>query len=181
MLVKILIGLAVVVALLLIVIVTRPARFRYVRTTRIAAPPATVFALVNDFRKWRSWSPWEKLELERTYAGPAEGVGTQYSWVGAKDVGEGRMTIVESDPHKRIEIKLEFKKPIACTNRGEFTFTPVGDETEVSWSMDGDYGFMAKAMGLVINFDKMVGAQFAEGLADMKRTAESETSVLATP
>lgn len=181
MLLKIAIGLALAVVLLLVVIATRPNRFRYSRSTRIGAPPSTVFPLVNELRRWQAWSPWEKLDpnLQRTYKGPTAGVGAIYSWVGDKNVGEGRMTIVESVPYERIEFKLEFLKPFVATNSALFTFQSIGDETEVVWSMEGDCNFTSKAIGLMINMEKMCGGQFEEGLANMKQVAESESSVLA--
>ena len=181
MLTKILIGLAVAIVLLLIVIASRPTHFRYVRSTKIAAPPATVFGLVNDFHRWLAWSPWEKLDpnLQRTYEGPTSGAGAVYSWVGDKNVGEGRMTLIESRPNERIGLKLEFFKPFVATNSADFVFKQIGDQTEVTWSMEGDYNFMTKAIGLVMNMEKMCGGQFAEGLANMKQIAESESKAVA--
>ena len=68
---KIVIGLAVVLAVLAVVVAMQPADFQVVRRTTIAAPPAVVFAQLNDFRKWQAWSPWEKMDpnLQRTYSG----------------------------------------------------------------------------------------------------------------
>ena len=180
MLLNIAIGLAIAVVLLLIAIAMRQTHFRYVRSTRIDAAPSTAFALVNELRRWRAWSPWENLDpnLQRTFTGPDAGVGAIYSWVGDKNVGEGRMTIVESKPSERIGLNLEFIKPFTATHSAEFTFKPIGAETEVTWSMEGDYNFMAKAIGLVMNMEKMCGGQFEEGLAKMKQVAESESSVV---
>ena len=181
MLTKILIGVAIAIVVLLIVIASRPTHFRYTRSAKIAAPPATVFGLVNDFHRWLVWSPWEKLDpnLQRTYEGPTQGVGAVYSWVGDKNVGEGRMTLVESRPNERIGVKLEFFKPFVATNSAEFVFKQIADQTEVVWSMEGDYNFMTKAIGLVMNMEKMCGGQFEEGLANMKQVAESESKVVA--
>jgi hypothetical protein len=179
MLIKILIGVAVVLVLLLVAIATRPSRFRYLRSARIAAPPAVLFELVNNLRKWRGWSPWEKLDpnLERLYDGPEAGVGATYAWKGNGNVGEGRMTIVGSQPHERIDLKLEFFKPFTATNSAEFVFKKVGEETEVTWSMEGNYNFVTKAIGLVMNMEKLCGGQFEEGLANMKQAAESQAKV----
>ena len=179
MLTKVLIGVAVVLVLLFIAIATRPARFRYVRSARMKAPPAVLFDLVNNLRKWRGWSPWEKLDpnLERIYDGPEAGTGATYAWKGNGNVGEGRMTIVGSQPYERIDLKLEFFKPFTATNSADFVFKKIGDETEVIWSMEGNYNFMTKAIGLVMNMEKLCGGQFEEGLANMKQLAESEAKV----
>ncbi len=65
MLKKILIGLAVLVALFVVVVALQPSEFQVERTATIAAPPADVFAQVNDLHKWDAWSPWAKLDPER--------------------------------------------------------------------------------------------------------------------
>lgn len=82
------------------------------------------------------------------------------------------MTIIESRPDDLIRINLEFFRPFAATNRGEFTFRPEGDQTAVTWSMTGKNNFIAKAVHLFINMDKLVGGQFEQGLAEMKSVVE---------
>ena len=175
MLVKILIALAVVVAGLVVVIALQPADFRVSRSATIAAPPPVVFAQVNDFHNWTAWSPWAKLDpaMKQTYEGAAAGPGAVYAWVGNREVGEGRMTIVESRPGDLIRVKLDFVKPFAGTSVAEFTFRPEGDRTAVTWTMIGEKNFVAKAIHLVMNMDRMIGDQFDKGLAAMKTVAEA--------
>jgi hypothetical protein len=179
MLWKILIALVVIVVGLVAVIALQPARYRVSRSTTIAAPAPVVFAQVNDFHRWTAWSPWEKIDpaMKRTYEGPPAGVGASYTWVGSGEVGEGRMTIVESRPSDLIQVKLEFVKPFAGTSVAEFTFKPEGksegDRTLVTWSMTGDKNFIAKAIHLVMSMDRMIGDQFEKGLAAMKTVAEA--------
>jgi uncharacterized protein YndB with AHSA1/START domain len=175
MLKKILIGLALIIIVFLIVVALQPADFRITRAATIAAPPADVFPHVNDFHKWRAWSPWEKRDpdMERTYDGPSAGEGSKYTWAGNSEVGEGRMTITESRPGELIRIKLEFLKPMSATNTTAFTFKPEGDGTVVTWDMSGKNNFMGKAFSLFVNMDKMVGDDFETGLANLKSVAES--------
>jgi hypothetical protein len=172
---KILIPLVVIVVGLVAVITLQPARYRVSRSTTIAAPAPVVFAQVNDFHKWSAWSPWEKIDpaMKRTYEGPSAGVGASYAWVGSREVGEGRMTIVESRPSDLIQVKLEFVKPFAGTSVAEFSFKPDGERTLVTWSMTGDKNFIAKAIHLVMSMDRMIGDQFDKGLAAMKTVAEA--------
>jgi polyketide cyclase/dehydrase/lipid transport protein len=175
MLVKILIAVVIVVLGLAAYIATRPAEFRVTRTATFAAPAPAVFAQVNELRKWEAWSPWAKKDpqMKQAYAGPAAGAGAVTSWVGNKDVGEGRMSIVESRPAELIRFKLEFFKPFAATNSAEFTFKEQGGRTAVSWSMSGQNNFIGKAMSVVFDFDKMIGADFEAGLASMKTIVEN--------
>ena len=53
-----------------------------------------------------------------------------------------------------------------------FTLVPAGTSTKVTWAMDGQNNFMAKAMGLFMNFDTTVGGEFEKGLASLKGIAE---------
>ena len=178
MLKKILIALAVIIVVFLVVVALQPADFSVTRAATIAAPPATVFAQVNDFHQWKAWSPWEKIdpEMQRTYSGEQAGVGAKYAWSGNSDVGEGNMTITKSDPDKLISLKLEFIKPMVSTSDTEFNFEPEGDGTHVTWTMKGKNGFVAKAFCLFMNMDKMIGGQFEEGLANMKQVAEADAT-----
>ena len=171
---KILIALVVIVLVLVVVIALRPADFRYTRSATIAAPPAAVFANVNDLHKWEAWSPWAKIDpaMKMTYDGPASGVGASYAWSGNNEVGEGKSTIVESHANDLIHFKLEFVRPFAGTNDVEFTFKPEGAQTMVTWTMSGKNNFMSKAVGLVIDCEKMCGGMFEQGLASLKSVVE---------
>ena len=174
MLKKILIGLVVIVVVFAVIVALQPSEFRIARMATISAPAPAVFAQVNDFHNWQAWSPWAKRDpaMKQTYEGAAAGTGAIYTWSGNNDVGEGRMTLTESRPSDLIRIKLEFTKPFAATNSTEFAFKPEGNQTAVTWSMAGTNNFMAKAFGLIMNMDKMVGGDFEKGLAQMKSVAE---------
>jgi uncharacterized protein YndB with AHSA1/START domain len=175
MLKKILIAAVVILVVLVAVVALQPAEFRIARTTVISAPPPAVFAQVNDFHRWEAWSPWAKLDpaMTQRYEGAPAGAGAIYSWAGNGQVGEGRMTMTESRPNDLIRVKLEFVKPFSATNTAEFTFKPEGDRTAVTWSMTGENNFVGKAIGLLMNMDRMVGAQFEQGLAQMKSVVEA--------
>jgi hypothetical protein len=47
----------------------------------------------------------------------------------------------------------------------------------VRWSLSGKYNFAAKAMGLFIDMDQMIGRDFATGLARLKSLVESASVV----
>lgn len=177
MLKSILLGLTAIMVILLVVVAMQPTDFRISRSAIIAAPPDVVFARFNDFQKWNAWSPWAKMDpnAKNTFEGPPAGVGAGFAWAGNNEVGEGRMTITESKPHELIRIKLEFTKPFAATNTTEFTFKPEGKQTAVTWSMSGKNNFMAKAFGLFVNCDKMVGGQFEQGFANLNAIIDSPT------
>ena len=124
MLLPILTVLVVLIAGLCSFAALRPSEFRVTRSTLVAAPADVVFAHVNDLHAWEAWSPWAKLDpaAKTTYEGPSAGVGAAFSWDGNRNVGQGRMTIVESRPNQLVRFRLDFLKPFKGTNAAEFTF-----------------------------------------------------------
>jgi hypothetical protein len=168
-------GIATALVIFAIVVAMQPAQFRVERTATIAAPAPVVFAEVNDFHNWQAWSPWAKLDpaMQVTYEGAPAGTGAIYKWSGNDQVGEGRATIIESRPNELVRIQLDFVKPVAATDIAAFDFKPAGDQVAVTWSLSGENNFLFKAVHLVMNMDRMLGAMFDQGLADMKTAAEA--------
>ncbi|HTJ79115.1 MAG TPA: SRPBCC family protein [Rariglobus sp.] len=167
---------AIIVAVFVAIVAMRPSEFRIERSAAMSAPVPAVFAHVNDLHKWQAFSPWAKMDpsAKNTFSGPLDGVGAVFEWAGNRQVGQGRMTIVESRSNELIRFRLDFLKPFAATNTAVFTFKPDGDQTVVTWSMSGRSNFMFKAMGLFMNCDKMVGGQFEQGLANLKLIVETK-------
>lgn len=166
---------AVIVIGLLIYASTRPDSFRVQRSVTIKAPPERIFPQVNDLRAQQAWSPWEAKDpaMKRAYSGEQSGKGAKYEWQGNKNVGQGRMEIVESTPFSRILMKLDFIKPFAANNMAEFTLEPRGDSTAVTWAIFGPSPFMSKVMGVFMNMDTMIGKEFDAGLAKLKAQMET--------
>jgi hypothetical protein len=169
----IIVVLIVIVLALLAYAASKPNTVRYTRRARINAPPEKIAALITDFRKWGVWSPWEKKDpdLKRTFSGKENGVGAVYAWEGDKNVGSGRMEILEASPRK-IRIQLDFIAPFKASNLAEFDLTPQGGATDVNWVMTGENLFMGKVMSIFLDFDKLIGKDFESGLAEMKAAAE---------
>jgi len=177
MLKKFLIGLVAIIAVVAAVLaaaILQPDSFRVQREATIQAPPAKVFALVDDFRQWPAWSPWEKLDpaMKRTLGGPATGKGATYAWEGNDDVGRGRMEITDSAAPARLAIKLDFIEPFASSNTTEFSFHPAGAGTRVVWVMHGPMPFISKLISVFVSMDRLIGKDFETGLANLKATAE---------
>ncbi|WP_372785510.1 SRPBCC family protein [Phenylobacterium sp.] len=153
--------------------------FRVERSIAIDAPAQAIFPHIDDFHAWGAWSPFEKRDpvLAKTYSGPASGKGAAYAWAGKK-AGSGRMEIVSSEAPRKIVIQLDFTKPMTAHNTAEFTLEPQGAGTKVTWAMHGPATFMSKMMGLFFSMDKLVGAEFEEGLASLKRLAEQKADAV---
>ena len=176
MLKKIGIGLAGLIVVLAIVVALQPAAFRIERSAQIQAPPSVVYGFVDDFHAWQAWSPWAKLDpnMKTTYGGPPKGQGAEYTWSGNDKVGSGRMQILRASEPNELDVQLQFMAPMTATNTAEFRFKPEADGTQVSWAMTGENGFIGKAFSLVMNMDKMLGADFEKGLSALKQQAEAK-------
>lgn len=163
------------VAIVLAVAATRPAEMVVERSGRVDAAPERVFALIDDFRAWTAWSPWEGMDpaMHREYGGEPRGVGTTYYWRGNKKVGEGRMAIEAADAPHRIEIKLEFLRPWRATNPTVFRIERDGTGSRVTWTMRSKSPLVMRVMGLFVSFDQLIGRDFERGLAGLAKAARN--------
>ena len=166
--------LAVAIAAILVIAATKPGTLRVQRAIRIKAPPDVIFPLISDFHQWLKWSPYENKDpaMKRTYEGAERGKGAVYAWNGDKNVGSGRMEILESTAPSKIVIKLDFFTPFEGHNTAEFTMLPQGDATHVTWLMHGPANFMSRLIQVFMNLDRMIGRDFEVGLANLKTLTE---------
>jgi uncharacterized protein YndB with AHSA1/START domain len=166
---------ALAIAVVLILAMTKPDTFRVQRVATIKAPAESIFSQINDFHRWGGWSPWENRDpaMKRTFSGAESGKGAVYAWDGNKNVGSGRMEILDTSSPSKIVIKLDFLKPFEAHNTAEFTMLPQGDgATNISWVMHGPAPFMSKMMQVFMNIDNMVGKDFEIGLSNLKKLTE---------
>ena len=166
--------LAIAIAIVLILAAAKPDTFSVQRGVAMKAPPERIFALINDFHQWGSWSPYENKDpaMKRSYSGPASGNGAVYGWEGNKNVGSGRMEILDVAAPSKIVIKLDFFKPFEGHNTAEFTLLPQGDVTHVNWLMHGPAPLLSRIMQVFMNLDAMIGKDFEAGLANLKHLTE---------
>lgn len=171
---KLLALVVVVIGALALYATTQPDTFRIERSIQVQAAPEKVFALIEDFHRWGQWSPWEKKDpaMKRTHSGAERGPGAAYAWEGNSDVGRGRMEILSTQVPSAVVIQLDFEAPMKARNTAEFSLQGKDGGTQVTWAMHGPNAFMGKVMSLFMDLDKMVGADFEAGLANLKAQAE---------
>jgi hypothetical protein len=170
--------LAAAIAIVLILAMIKPDRFSVERAISVQVPADRIFPLINDFHQWGSWSPYENRDpaMKRSYGGAESGKGAVYAWDGNKNVGSGRMEILDTSEPSKILIKLDFFKPFEGHNTAEFTMLPQGDvknpTTNLTWAMRGPAPFMSKVMQVFMNLDRMIGKDFEMGLVNLKKLTE---------
>lgn len=172
--IRVLIGIAAIVAVLVIVALTKPDTFSVHRSVVIGAMPSAIEPHIDDFHRWTAWSPFEKMDtaMKRTYSGAAHGIGAVYEWESDSHVGSGRMEIIDTAGMKII-IKLDFFEPMEAHNTALFYLEPKGDSTKVTWEMYGNNTFLSKFINIFFDMDSMIGSDFETGLASLKSVSES--------
>jgi hypothetical protein len=170
----ILITVIVAIAAVLVYAAMQPDTFEIRRTIGIKAPPQKIFPFLNDFQLSMAWSPYEKKDpaMQRKFSGPASGIGSVYEFEGNKEVGSGRLEILDSAPTK-VTLRLDMYKPFEGSNTIEYILEPKGEITDVTWAMHGKAPFVSKVICLFMDMDKMVGKDFEAGLASLKSLVES--------
>lgn len=164
----------------------QPKIFSISRSISLNKTPANVYPLIEDLKHWDSWSPWAEKDpgMKKDFSEPSSGPGAFYSWHGNKEVGQGKMTIIETEQDKSISIELDIKKPFEAHNQVFFSLQDSGPGkqaenhpsnnlgTLATWSMSGRQNFFMRAMSLFLNMDKMVGSDFETGLRSLKALVE---------
>lgn len=163
----------VIVLAVLIYAATKPTLFHVERAIDIKAPPGKIFPLINDFRQWNDWTPYNKdPAMKKTYSENTSGKGATYAWEGNKEVGKGEISITESEPSSRIAFDLHMITPFEGRNHVVFALNPTGETTTVTWILEDTQSYFVKLMGIFFNMDKMIGKDFEVGLAKLKTLAE---------
>jgi uncharacterized protein YndB with AHSA1/START domain len=154
---------------------TKPDTFHVQRSISIQAPPEKIFAVLNDFHKAESWSPYEKRDpaMKRAFWGADSGKGAVYQFEGNKEVGKGRLTITDTTPSSKVVMALDMYEPFEGHNTVEYTLSANGGSTDVTWAIHGRQPYMGKVMSLFMNCDKMIGKDFEVGLANLKALSET--------
>jgi len=175
MLRNILLGLVLIVALFFTIGLVLPDRARVVRSVKIEAPPSQVFALVNGFRQFDKWSPWEDKDpqLKAQLSGPAYGVGAHYEWQGNAAVGSGSQEIITSTSYTQVKTRLNFSG-FEQPNVSTFDLEADGPTTtHVYWSLEIKLGDNPIAHYFGLLMDRRIGPDYKRGLERLRTLAQS--------
>lgn len=146
------------------------------RSAHVDASTEAVYAVLHDLHRFEEWSPWAKLDPDlqaEVQGGARSGLGAKYTWIGNDEVGSGTMTIVDATPHRRLEAELLFVQPWQSRSRLVWSLAPDADGCRVTWVLQGNTeGLLAKTMGMFLDIDKLLGKDFAIGLARLKHVVE---------
>lgn len=169
---KVIYGIGAFLALLIIIGFALPRKNQVEVSIEIDAHPATVFALVNDFRRFALWSPWADTDPNARflYSGTIRGEGAIVTWDGTI-LGTGTQVITESRPVEYVEIAISPGEPGEA--KSWFKLTPGVGTTIVSWGFEADYGMNIVGRYFASMLGGVVARDYNIGLARLKDLAES--------
>lgn len=146
-----------------------PRHGNVVVTSDIDAHPATVFALVNDFRRVQLWDPVTDPDPNAriVYSGPPRGVGATMTWDGGI-IGTGTQTITVSEPFGQVATSINDGEAITW-----FELRGNEGQTSVSWGYETDYGYNIAGRYLAWFLQDSLRQKYQAGLAHLRQLAES--------
>jgi len=173
---RILVGLAGIIAILVVVGLFLPSSVHVERSVVVDAPAATVYGIVSDFGRFNEWSPWYELDPNAKYSvsKATSGEGATFAWESDDpSVGSGSQQIIELEKDRLVRVALDFGPQ--GTALASHMLETLGDQsTRVTWTMDTDFGFdlIGRYVGLM--FETWVGNDYEKGLTKLKALAEKD-------
>lgn len=168
---KLIYGVGALFALLIIIGFALPQTHQVEVTVEIDAHPATVFALVNDFRRISQWSPWAKNDPNARilYLGARRGQGAIVTWDGAIS-GGGTQLITQSRRNEYVEIILSPGE--SAEAKSWFSLISGVGTTIVTWGFEADYGMNIVGRYFAPMLGGFVARDHHDGLVRLKDLAE---------
>ncbi|MGD9982255.1 MAG: SRPBCC family protein [Hyphomonadaceae bacterium] len=160
-----------------------PNTLEVTRTQTIERPRAAVFAMVNDLKIVKEWSPYYARAPEAEYtfsdgpAGPGEGQAMRWA-SDVREVGSGRMSIVRSLHNEQVQSILEIGERAVFD--ADIVLRPVEGGTAVAWTVTAECGpgwinIPCRYMNLILR--GTLATELDNGLARLKDLAEQLPNV----
>lgn len=173
---KVAIGIGVILGIVLLVPVFVKNKYSVARSIEIGKPKTEVFEYIRFLKNQDNFSKWAKMDpnMTKEYRGEDGRVGFISAWESKKDdVGKGEQEILSIQEGKRIDYELRFIEPFESKSKA-YLLTESSSETstKVTWGFEGKMNYPMNAMLLFMDFEKMIGDDFIEGLQNLKKILE---------
>lgn len=163
-------SIGVLILIVLVLPVFFPAKLSISRSIEIQALVGTVFKKLTNLNEYMKWNPFPEGDPTNQVNVVGDGVGSYLVWKGEK-TGEGKMTITNIDPEKKIDIKMEFYQPVSGDGVVQWLTSSKSDSTtEMTWSFEQDLSYFKRFFGVMSFF---MGKHFDKGLLNFKTLVEA--------
>jgi uncharacterized protein YndB with AHSA1/START domain len=173
---KILLALAILIAIPLIAALFTNDNYHVEREIIIHQPIKEVFDYVVLLKNQNNYSKWAKMDpdMKKIYHGEDGQVGFISRWESNNpDVGIGEQEIKAIEPYQRIEFELRFIEPFQAVEPAYMTTSAIDEQTtKVTWGFSGHMKYPMNIMLWFVDFEQIIGDDLAQGLQDLKRILE---------
>jgi hypothetical protein len=173
---KVLIVIAVLVAIPLVAAIFIPKDYAVERSISVSKPVHIVYDYLRHLKNQDHYNVWVRMDpaMEKRYTGTDGTIGFISAW-NSKDenVGSGEQEIVKLTEDKEVISQMRFKEPfenIAYTHM--FTEQVSSNETVVRLGMQGKSPYPFNVMNLFMN--NLLGGDLSASLAMLKNTLEAQ-------
>lgn len=165
-------GVAVLMAVFLVVGFVLPTEWTASADALVDAPPEALMELVDSPEGWRVWTAWPDSGLTRS--GPARGAGSGISW-SDRELGRGAFTIGDVRPgaEVRYSVEVEGAANTVMTTTGVIRMTPEGPGTRVHWDESGDLGRNPLMGWWALAMERAQSTEMAKSLDRLSQAADS--------
>lgn len=168
-------GSVVILLAIIVVGVMAPKTETVERSIVIEQPANKIFTYLVSLKNMEQYSPWQLKDpkAKHEYRGTDSTVGSVHRWISEnKEVGVGEQEIKSIKINEEIISELRFEEPLEGVSEGFFKLKPVPNGTELTWGYHGSFGFVESIFMMAIDMDKVLGADFEQGLQKIKSIVE---------
>lgn len=173
----ILIGLASIIALVLVAAIFVDGNYAVEREVTINRSKSEVFDYLKFLRNQDEFSKWASMDpnMKKDFRGTDGTVGFVSAWDSESDeVGKGEQEIIAIVEGERIDYELRFFAPFESTDQAYMITESAGmNQTTVKWGINGKMTYPMNVMLLFMDMEEMLGADLSEGLNNLKVKLES--------
>ena len=173
---KILIGIAIVIALLLVTALFVKKEYTVERALTINTSKQEVFEYIKLLKNHAEFNVWSMMdpEMKTEYTGTDGTVGFKSAWDSKhENVGKGEQTIAKITEGERVDFDLHFIKPFEGIAKAYMSTTASAEnQTTVKWAFESKMPYPMNLMLVFMNMDNMLGADLEKGLLNLKNNLE---------
>jgi len=171
---KILLGVAVILAIPLVVAVFVRKEFAVEREIAINTPKQKVFDYLKYLKNHHNFSKWSSIDpkMKKDFRGTDGTVGFVSIWQSDnKEVGKGEQEIKKIAEAERIDFEIRFTEPFQSTDPAYMTTETVAEnQTKVKWGYKGRMNYPTNLMTWLVK--GKIEKDVDTGLANLKAILE---------
>jgi uncharacterized protein YndB with AHSA1/START domain len=170
---KVLTGIAIIIAIPLIVALFVKKEYVVEREVTINKPKEQVFDYVKHLKNQDNYSKWVRMDpnMKKDFRGTDGTVGFVYAWEGNDEAGKGEQEIKNIKEGERVDVEIRFKKPMEGVATAPIITQAIApNQTKVTWGMAGKSPYPLNFMNLFM--DGMLGKDIEASLVSLKGILE---------